>query len=414
MKTIKGKYSTAKIFTDNVEGTAIEQIQNLTNHKMTEGATVRVMPDVHAGAGSTIGTVIKLPDKFDDWRVSPNIVGVDIDCGVLMYKLNNSDIDLEKLDKTVRNYVPTGFRIHNRPKDKEFTTRILNSLSFDVDSIGKKTRGRIHRSLGTLGGGNHFIELGLDEDNNYWLSVHSGSRGLGVHVAKHHQSIAVEKLLNDNTVDICGLINEMKKEGRHTEIEATIKDIKKKQAKPTSVDKQMATLAGEQLKTYIHDMELAQSYGRRNRQVILDTIVEKMGFEVIDRFDSEHNFIEHDNLTSGYIRKGATSAKKNERLVIPLNMKDGLIIAKGKGNEDWAYSAPHGAGRLMSRKKAKEELKLSDFQQQMEGIYSSSVVAETLDEAPEAYKPAQEIMGHIKDTVDIIHLVKPVYNHKGV
>lgn len=411
MKVIKGKHSTIKIFTDNIEDVAVKQIKNLSNHEMTRGATVRIMPDVHAGAGSTIGTVIKLPEKFEDWKVSPNIVGVDIDCGVLMYKLKDEDVDLKKIDGVIDKYIPTGFHIHDKPKDLEFTTNILNKLSFNMN---KEEKDRVHNSLGTLGGGNHFIELGLDEDKNYWLSVHSGSRGLGVHVAKHHQNIAIEELVKKNTVDINSIVTEMKAEGRHKEIQGVIEEIKQKNKELTSEQKQMATLEGDLLKIYMIDMELAQEYGRQNRQTMLDTIVNHMGFEVVDKFDSEHNFIEHDNFTNGYVRKGATSAKKGERLVIPLNMRDGSLITKGKGNEDWAYSAPHGAGRLMSRKKAKENLKLEDFQEQMKNVYSSSVVEETLDEAPDAYKPAQEIMGYIKDAVEVLSLVTPVYNYKGV
>ena len=411
MKIVNGEYASAKIFTDNVEDIALQQIQNLVNHSMAKDTTVRIMPDVHAGAGSTIGTVIKLPKNFEDWEVSPNIVGVDIDCGVLMYKLSDKDIDLKKLDIVINKYIPSGFNVREMPANRSYTQDIIDNLSFEI--ISHKDVERVHCSLGTLGGGNHFVELGVDEDNNYWLSVHSGSRGFGHHVASYHQDIAIKELIRENKVDINPIIKQLKEENRHKEIEHIINSVKKDTIEITHEAKQMATLRGELLKNYIFDMELAQQYGRANRKAILDIIVDLMGFSVVDKFDSEHNFIEHNNFTDGYIRKGATSAKRGERLVIPLNMRDGSLIAEGKGNEDWNYSAPHGAGRLMSRGEAKEKLNLDDFKSQMSNIYSTSVGESTIDEAPDAYKPASEIIDCIGDTVEIIHLVSPVYNFKA-
>lgn len=410
MKEIKGQYTTAKIFTDNIEETAVKQIENMVNSKMAENTIVRIMPDTHAGSGATIGTTMRLPENFEDWKVSPNIVGVDINCGVLMYKIKEKSIDFKKLDKVINKYVPSGFNVHNKAKDLEFTQSIINKLTFKIED---NSADRVHKSLGTLGGGNHFIELGLDEEGNYWLAVHSGSRNLGVQVAQHHQDIAIEKLTEANKVDIGSIIKQLKKENRESEIQTEIIKANEGKLELTNEEKKLATLSGKLLKDYLIDMELAQSYGERNREVILNIIIEHMSFEVIDNFNSSHNFIEHVNLTNGIIRKGATSANKDERLVIPLNMRDGSLICVGKGNSDWNYSAPHGAGRLMSRTKAREQLTLDDFKNQMKNVYSTSVLEETLDEAPDAYKPAEEIIGYIRDTVDIVHLVRPVYNYKA-
>lgn len=407
MIELKGKYTGAKIFTDLVDETAIGQIIQMINHKICEGTKVRFMPDVHAGKGATIGTTIQLPEDFVDWKVSPNIVGVDVGCAIMMYKLNDKDIDLKTLDAVVNDLIPAGFYVHDKTQDIKFSQTSIDNLTFDV-----KNEVRIHNSLGTLGGGNHFIELGKDGNDDYWLSVHSGSRGLGVQVAKHHQDIAVDNL-SKSLIDVKSLIEKLKKEGRQREIQSTLMEIKKNTPKFSELDKEMAHLEGEDLKSYLHDMEIAQKFASRSREIMLNIIVKAMEFTVIDKFDSVHNFIEHDRLTNGIIRKGATSAKLGERLVIPLNMRDGSIIAQGKGNFDWNNSAPHGAGRMMSRNKAREELSLEDFKEQMKGVHSSSIGESTLDEAPGAYKPAQEIIDNIGDTVDILHIVKPVYNFKA-
>ena len=331
-------------------------------------------------------------------------------CGVMMYKISNKDIDLSKLDEVINNKIPAGYNTHNKAKDIRFTQDVLDNLSFDIEK--EKLVTRIHNSLGTLGGGNHFIELDLDENGNYWLAVHSGSRNLGVQVAEHHQNIAIE-LLTKPRVDVKTVIEKLKSEGRHSEIENTIRDLNKNNRKLSREEISLAYLQGDLLKDYLHDMEIVQNYAVKSREKMLDIICEAMNFEIIDEFDSAHNFIEHNNFTNGIIRKGATSAKLGERLVIPLNMRDGSIIAVGKGNEDWNCSAPHGAGRLMSRAKAKETIKLEDYKMQMSEIYSTSVVQSTIDEAPGAYKPAEEILDYIKPTVDVMHWVKPVYNFKS-
>lgn len=407
---IKGLNTTAKIFTDLVENTAKTQIKEMVDHEITEKTKVRIMPDVHAGKGSTIGTTIKMPENFADWKVSPNVVGVDIGCGIMMYKLSDKEIDLEKLDEVVNRVIPAGFNIHDNPQSLEFTQEVLENLTFDIKSPDRISR--IHNSVGTLGGGNHFIELGVDEGGAYWLSVHSGSRNLGVQVAQTHQDIAISNL-EENLVNIKPTIENLKKEGRHKEIESTIKEMKAKEVVIDNTDKVLAHLEGRLLKDYLVDMKLAQRYAKESRSTMLDLIVEHMGLTVVDQFDSVHNFIEHDNYKSGMIRKGATSAKKGERLVIPLNMRDGSLICVGKGNDEWNNSAPHGAGRMMSRTQAKNEIKYSDFKNQMKDIYSSSVVEDTLDEAPGAYKPSDVIMSSIEPTAAIVHLVKPVYNFKS-
>lgn len=407
MFDIEGKHAVAKVFASNIENEAISQIIGMLNNKITLNTQVRVMPDVHAGKGSTIGTTIKLPEDFKDWKVSPNIVGLDVGCGILMYKISNKDLDLEKLDEIVHENIPSGFSIHEHNQNKEFTNRVVDNLTFDLypNSVD-----RIHKSLGTLGGGNHFIEVGIDGNGDYWLSVHSGSRNLGLQVAQYHQGVA-ENLLKESSVDIPAVIERLKAEGKHKDIENTIKILKGQKLPKTDLD--LAYLTGDKLKDYLNDMTLAQSYAVKSRETMLDTIVDKMGLTVTDKFDSIHNFIEHDNYEKGMLRKGATSAKKGERLVIPLNMRDGSLICEGLGNEDWNQSAPHGAGRMMSRSKAKAEINIDEFKEQMSGVYSSTVSESTLDEAPDAYKPEDIIKEDIKDTAIILHQVRPIYNFKG-
>ena len=407
MIQLKGKYADAKVFTDLVEETAVGQVQNMINNIITDKTQVRLMPDIHAGKGSTIGTTIKLPDKFEDWKVCPNVVGVDVGCSIMMYKLKEKDVDLKKLDKTVHSKVPSGNTVHQEAKNIKLTEELLEKLTISIPS---KNIDRIHQSLGTLGGGNHFIELGVDKDGSYWLSVHSGSRNLGVQVASTHQKIAEEQM-KSNQVDKNALIKKLKDEGRHSEIQSALDSIDS--TKISKDDLTLAYLEGQLLKDYLNDMDIAQKFAHYSRKAMLDAIIEEMKFTVVDSFDSVHNFIEHDNFKSGTIRKGATSAKAGERLVIPLNMRDGSLICVGKGNSDWNESAPHGAGRLMSRSKAKEQLNFSRFQQQMVDVYSTSVVESTIDEAPDAYKPAQSIVENIKDSVEILSIVKPVYNFKA-
>lgn len=422
MIKLQGLNGEAKVFTDLIEDAAKEQVKEMLDNPISEKAQVRIMPDVHAGKGSTVGTTIKLPENFEDWKVSPNIVGIDVGCGILMYKIKphkyskNGNIDLASLDFVVNTLVPSGFNVHSNAKDRKFTQEIIDSLTL---KFGIKNQEHIHNSLGTLGGGNHFIELGVDEDGEYWLSVHSGSRYLGLKVATAHQKIAEKKM---NSFNVEKIVNELKSQGRHKEIQEVIKSIKEEKQKiekdkefalKDEKEKVLAYLSGEDIENYLNDMIAAQKYAARSREVILDTIVKALALEVVDKFDSVHNFIEHDNFKNGTIRKGATSAKEGERLVIPLNMRDGSIIAVGKGNKDWNESAPHGAGRMLSRSQARKKLKLEDFKEQMSDVYTTSVMQSTINEAPDAYKPAQSIIDNIKDTADIIHIVKPIYNFKA-
>lgn len=397
MINLKGINGTAKVFTDNVEQAAIDQIIGMLNSDITNNKQVRIMPDVHAGKGSTIGTTI----MGDIDRISPNIVGVDIGCGISMWKLDVlvEDINLPELDRKAIETIPTGFSVHEM--EQEVLVR-LEDLTFEVEN-----RARVLQSIGTLGGGNHYLEMAADENGEVWLSVHTGSRGLGVQVAKHHQALADEQVKIKRSEEIVNTIDPLKAAGRFQEIEATV--IKLRESYLEEV-KDMASLTGDKLTDYLNDMVIAQEYAIANRRHILENLVQSMGWSVLDRFDSMHNYVDTEHQI---VRKGATSARLGERLVIPLNMRDGSLICKGRGNVDWNFSAPHGAGRAMSRSQARREIDLDTYKNQMKEIYSTSVTTETLDEAPDAYKPASEIMKNIQDTVEIVHHIKPIWNMKA-
>lgn len=400
MFSAKGKFAEATIFTDLVEEQALSQIIEMLNQPITENTKVAIMPDVHAGTGSTIGTTISLPKNKQNWRVCPNVVGVDLGCGMMSYKLADKEIDLKEIDEIVNKYIPSGFNIHSKPQNQKFTDSLIEDLTFSMDNPE-----RIGLSLGSLGGGNHFIEITTDEDGNFWLTVHSGSRNLGVQVAKHHQKKTKHSMLN---AEIDKIIAELKAIGKEKDIEKTIKEAKA--LLTADFNKELSFLTGDELEEYLNDLVLAQKFAHLNRKTMLDIIVEKAGLTIIDEFDSIHNFID---IEEGIIRKGATSARKGERLIIPLNMRDGSLICVGKGNKEWNYSAPHGAGRMLSRSAAKKELDLDEFKNQMAGVYTTSVGESTLDEAPNAYKPMEAIIDNIGDTVDIIHHLKPVWNFKA-
>ena len=401
MIELRGKNGTAKVFTDLIEDQAAGQIIEMLNSPITEGAQVRIMPDVHYGKGATIGTSIKLPEDRTDWKVSPNVVGVDIGCGMMSYKLKDFNMPLDEFDEIVNRVVPSGSNIHEIAPQPILTERILGDSEFLHD---RATEEHIAKSLGTLGGGNHFIELALDEDGDYWLTVHSGSRKLGVLTAKHHQKVAD---FSDKKTDRVAVIADLKRQGREREIESVLTALKEKES---PVNKTLNYLEGASLEEYLTDMAIAQKFAEVNRRTMLDHIVLAAELTVIDSFDSVHNFIDIEN---GIIRKGATSARDGERLIIPLNMRDGSLICRGKGNDDWNNSAPHGAGRIMSRRKAKESVDYEDFKAAMEGVYSTSVVESTIDESPFAYKPIEAITENIRDTVEIEHWLTPVYNFKA-
>lgn len=400
---IIGMNGAARIFTDFVEEKALEQIEIMMNEKITEGTQVRIMPDVHYGKGSTIGTTIMTDNGFN--YISPQVVGVDIGCGITAIKLDIHDkLDLEKLDDIVKKRVPSGSRVHQAPN--YLLDDLIESLHTPLDfHVGI----RVRQSIGTLGGGNHYIELAKDEHDNYWLSVHTGSRNLGVQVCNYHQEIANS---NWKEFDSFSLIEQLKSEGRHSEIEDVLKIAKRKNEENRPL---IPYLMNEQVNDYLHDMEIAQQYARDNRYTILGNILDGLEDEglcnsdmVADMIDSPHNLV-----SKGIIRKGATSARKGERLLIPINMLEGTLICTGKGNEDWNYSAPHGAGRKMSRTQAKRDINIEDYKEQMKSVYTTSVNESTLDEAPDAYKPLNNLLNNIGDTVDIVHHLLPVYNYKA-
>ncbi|PKR85769.1 RtcB family protein [Heyndrickxia camelliae] len=393
MKLIIGKFTEAKIFTDVVDDSAIEQIKELCNQEFLKDTTIRVMPDVHAGKGCTIGTTIKIKDK-----VVPNLVGVDVGCGVLTVQLEEKEIDYAKLDKVIREHVPSGQNIHEEIRE----VKTVNVEDFKSSNILSAIR--LNKSLGSLGGGNHYIEISKDEDGFLYLSIHTGSRYIGTTIANYYQKLAYQEL---KKVDVNKIINQLKSEGKHSEIQSTIKKLNESTPK---VKKDLAYLEGKSFDHYIHDMKLAQRYAVDNRQEIANIIISHMNLTKIDEFDTIHNYIDTDNMI---LRKGAVSAQKGERLIIPINMRDGSIIAIGKGNPDWNYSAPHGAGRVLSRSMARKQLNLEEYKDTMKDVWTTSVGTDTIDEAPMAYKRMKDILDNIGDTVEIIKVIKPVYNFKA-
>lgn len=381
-----------KIFARTVEDEARKQVMEMSCCDAYKDSVVRIMPDVHAGMGCTIGTVIALGDK-----VVPNTVGVDIGCGMLVCYLGKIDIDFRILDDVINNRVPSGFNIHDSAVmryEPLLNLRCVNVIDYDM----------ANRSIGSLGGGNHFIEIDEDDDGMKYLVIHSGSRNLGVRVCKYYQDMAVKRC-SDNKADISAIVEQLKSEGRANEIQRVLQSVKK-----PSFNKDLAYLDGDAMRDYIHDMEIAQEYAFMNRLTIRDIIIRAMGWYVDDSFTTIHNYIETEK---GILRKGSVRANQGERLIIPMNMRDGSLICVGKGNEDWLCSAPHGAGRLMSRKRAKETLSMEDFKATMDGVYSTSVCMETIDESPMAYKPMEEIQECIKDTCDVVKVIRPVYNFKA-
>lgn len=397
MLELKGKYNTAKVFTDNVDNETISQVIELLNQDYINDAKIRIMPDCHAGAGCVIGTTMTISDK-----VCPNLVGVDIGCGMLAVRIAEKDVDLPKLDDVINTYVPAGFNVNDEP---------LGNFNHLNDLVAPANLPLAYRSIGSLGGGNHFIEfieLDRDDDGDLWLVIHTGSRHLGLEVAKHYQELAY-KQLKDTDVGgkIKAVIADLKAKGREKEIEKTIKVLKMQEP---HIPKSLCYVSGQAFKDYIHDMEVVQKHAELNRKYIADTVIEKMGWHVCEEFQTIHNYIDTKNMI---LRKGSVSAQDGEKLIIPINMRDGSLVCVGKGNPDWNYSAPHGAGRILSRSEAKDAVGIDEFRESMKGIYSSSVMESTIDESPMVYKPMEEIMENIKDTVDIVKVIKPVYNFKA-
>ena len=394
MIELQGKYSTAKVFTDNVEAEAIAQIINLMNQEFVSGSTIRIMPDTHAGAGCTIGTTMTISDK-----IVPNLVGVDIGCGMETVVLRETEVDLKQLDDTIHQYIPAGFQTRSTPH------AALKKIDLgELRCIKHVNRNRAELSIGTLGGGNHFIELNRDDDGVLYLVVHSGSRNLGKQVAEYYQRAAAQDL-NDKSEAVNALIADLKKQGRQAEIQSELKKFNVRK-----VDKTLAYVEGSLFDDYLNDMAIVQRYAELNRKAMVEVIVKHMGFSIADRFTTIHNYIDMDSMI---LRKGAISAKAGERILIPINMRDGSLICIGKGNPDWNFSAPHGAGRLMSRSAAKKSISLEDFEESMQGIYSTTVNRSTIDESPFAYKPMEEIVSNIGDTAEIIKTIKPLYNFKA-
>lgn len=392
---VTGTAGEAIIYTNKPQDAAIAQIDALMNQPFMNGTKVRIMPDYHAGKGCVIGTTIQL-----NGRIVPNLVGVDVGCGVFVAEINTTEIDFEKLDQTVRNFVPSGNDIHEEISEARNTEPFLN-VHFHTTGLKDEYT---NRSLGTLGGGNHFIEVAKDNEGQFYLLVHTGSRYVGAKVANWHQKRAFESL---QRVDLDAKIASLKMAGEHAHIQMMIKQYKNEHP---IVPKDLAYLEGDMFQDYIDDMKLAQAFAKLNRETIAATIAQHMNWHYTDSFDSIHNYIDTDSMI---LRKGAVRAAQGEKLVIPMNMRDGSFICYGKGNPDWNESAPHGAGRLFSRSAAMKNLSMEDFKQTMQEVWSTSVVGDTLDEAPMAYKPMEEIAEQIGETVDIVKRIIPVYNFKA-
>jgi len=366
MIELSGKYNTAKVFTDTAEQSALTQIEHLLNQEFIAGCKICVMPDAHAGMGCTIGTTMTIADK-----VVPNLVGVDIGCGMETVLLKDKRVELAQLDKAIHQYIPAGFKIRKEPhhfNDEIDLTSLRCAKHVDL--------ARAKFSIGTLGGGNHFIELDKDDKGQLYLVVHSGSRNLGKQVCDYYQNAAADSL------------------GRTGK----------------GADRVLAYLEGAMFESYLHDMAIVQRYADLNRKAMVKELEKRVKFKIAEQFMTIHNYIDLDSMI---LRKGAISAQKGERVLIPMNMRDGSLICTGLGNEDWNYSAPHGAGRIMSRKVAKQSITLTQYEKAMTGIYSSTVNKSTLDEAPFAYKPMDEIVANIGDTADIVTVIKPLYNFKA-
>lgn len=399
MFELTGRFASAKIFAELVDEASIAQVMSLLNQEFTEGSRIRMMPDIHAGAGCTIGTTMTVTDK-----ICPNLVGVDIGCGMKVIELEatEDEVDLAELDRVIRAEVPSGFSKHAPGKGWYLPKKYGGFRCADHLDLENA-----ERSLGTLGGGNHFIELNKDDEGHLYLVIHSGSRHLGLEVATFYQRTAHKQrtFIRESSMDL--MVEGLKMCGRSHEIADAIAEYKKKHP---ACPEALAFVDGPLFEDYLHDMELAQRYARDNRQCIAAAIMHGMDWECKDGFTTVHNYID---MEAKILRKGAVSAKQGERLIIPMNMRDGSLICVGKGNPDWNYSAPHGAGRLWSRGKAKEAFTVEEFQKSMEGVFTTSVSQATLDECPMAYKPMESILSQIGDTVTVKKIIKPIYNFKA-
>lgn len=402
MLELKGKYNSCKVFTDNIDSETISQLTNLLNQEFVFDSQIRIMPDTHAGKGCVIGTTMTITDK-----IIPNLVGVDIGCGMRAIKLAEKHLDLPNLDSVIHKYVPAGFEIHKKAIATSGVANILAPINVD----------KAFKSLGTLGGGNHFIEVDVDKNGDYWLVIHTGSRHLGIEVCDYYQNLAYENLKlkehNGKTIQELSreLVDEYTKSGRKKEISKALTKLRSDyKVTHVTVPFELAYLEGQAMQDYLHDMKLAQEHAKINRETIAKQILKYAKLTELESFDTIHNYIDVDNMI---LRKGSISAQLGEKVIIPMNMRDGSLVCIGKGNSDWNYSAPHGAGRILSRSKAKDTVSMTEYQESMKGIYTTSVNRGTIDESPMVYKPIEEIMENIKDTVDIIDIIKPVYNFKA-
>lgn len=395
---IQGKVASAIAYASIIEQEAVDQIRRMCDYDCTAGSTIRIMPDVHSGKGCTIGTTMTIRD-----RAVPNVVGVDIGCGMYTLHLNEAAVDFPRFDEAAH-FIPSGMHVWEGRKE-----------SFDLEALRcfralKDTR-RLQRSLGTLGGGNHFIEIDRATDGGLYLIIHTGSRNLGKQVAEYYQQLAVE--LNQGREDYFkkrdALIAEYKAAGRRGEIQAALKELRWNE-KPLTVPEDLGYVYGTYLEDYLHDVEICQQFARRNREMIAEILLSRSGLSGGEAFHTVHNYIDTREMI---LRKGAIAAHKGEKVLIPINMRDGSVLAIGRGNPDWNYSAPHGAGRLMSRNTARQTLDMAAYENAMQGIYTTSVNPATLDEAPMAYKSLEDIIGVIQDSVDVVDVMKPVYNFKA-
>ncbi len=398
MLEVSGKYNQAKIFTDVVDQASIAQVIALCNQEFTAGSRIRLMPDIHAGAGCTIGTTMTITDK-----VVPNLVGVDIGCGMETVRVREDHMELQKLDKLIYERIPSGFAIREKPH------RFLERVDLDELCCAKHMDLlRAEKSLGTLGGGNHFIEVDRDDGGQLYVIVHSGSRRLGLEVAHYYQEQGYKALNRTDDASIAQLIADMKAEGRQKEIQKELKRLKNQ--KQTSIPYPLAYVSGDLFAQYIHDMKIVQRYAMLNRKAMMDEILKGMKLHAEEQFTTIHNYIDTDAMI---LRKGSVSAQAGEKLLIPINMRDGSLLCVGKGNEDWNFSAPHGAGRLMSRAKAKQSFTVSEFKKQMADVYTTSVSKSTLDECPMAYKGMEDILNNIGPTAEVEKIIRPIYNFKA-
>ena len=394
MMQIQGKYGTADVFTDNVSTEAYTQILNIMNQCWARNASIKFMPDVSPGRDALVGTTMKITDK-----VVPNLIGPDIGCGMLVAKLKDKFIEFGKLDKVIKEKIPSG-KSHGDKKH-----RYAKEFDEEFEKLIANVRREELLSICSLGSGNHFIECDVDDEGAYYIVIHSGSRHLGVAVCDHWQSLAIKDCA-DLTAIRGAEISKYKNQGKtDVEIKELMKDYDH-----FSVPKNLSYLTGEHMQGYLHDMAIVQQFAALNRAAMLDVIVKEMKFKVVEKFETIHNYIDLDNMI---LRKGSISAQEGERVIIPMNMRDGSLICVGKGNPDWNFSAPHGAGRLMTRSDAKNTISMKDYKDAMKGIFTSCVSSATIDESPMAYKPMDEIIKNIEPTCEIEKIIKPVYNFKA-